>query len=169
MGVRLALLPSIKQFLYDYRELCPQSTVFSELHYLEEHIVKFVSKWKVGPSWPGGRAWRRKHLPLVRSAAEPLQQHPGSSILILPHARRASSDRLSFSSLASQKNAKKGLKEASLELMILHGMTVFYFSSKKKKWWWPWAENLVADSFLCMHLKRPYLVVRCFPFFFFLI
>ena len=44
MGVRLALLPSIQQFLYDYSELCPQSTVFSELNYLEEHIVKFVSK-----------------------------------------------------------------------------------------------------------------------------
>ena len=53
MGVRLALLPSIKQFLHDYRELCPQSTVFSELHYLEEHIVKFVPKWKVGPGMMG--------------------------------------------------------------------------------------------------------------------
>ena len=53
MAVRLALLPSIKQFLYDYRELCPQSTVFSELHYLEEHIVKFVPKWKIGPGMMG--------------------------------------------------------------------------------------------------------------------
>ena len=53
MGVRLALLPKIKQFLYDYCELCPQSTVFSELHYLEEHIVKLVPKWKVGPSMMG--------------------------------------------------------------------------------------------------------------------
>ena len=31
----------------------PQSTVFSELHYLEEHIVKFVPKWKVGPGMMG--------------------------------------------------------------------------------------------------------------------
>ena len=53
MDVRLALLPSIKQFLYDYSELCPQSTVFSELHYLEEHIVKFVPKWKIGPGMMG--------------------------------------------------------------------------------------------------------------------
>ena len=53
MGVRLALLPSIKQFLLDYRELCPQSTVFSELHYLEEHIVKLVPKWKIGPCLMG--------------------------------------------------------------------------------------------------------------------
>ena len=53
MGVRLALLPSIKQFLHDYRELCPQSTVFSELHYLEKHIVKFVPKWKVSPGMMG--------------------------------------------------------------------------------------------------------------------
>ena len=53
MGVRLALLPNIKQFLLDYRELCPQSTVFSELHYLEEHIVKFVPKWKAGPGMMG--------------------------------------------------------------------------------------------------------------------
>ena len=53
MGVRLALLPNIKQFLFDYSELCPQSTVFSELHYLEEHIVKFVPKWKVGPGMMG--------------------------------------------------------------------------------------------------------------------
>ena len=53
MGLRLALLPNIKQFLYDYRELCPQSTVFSELHYLEEHIVKFVPKWIIGPGMMG--------------------------------------------------------------------------------------------------------------------
>ena len=33
----------------------------------------------------------------------------------------------------ARKKAKKGLKVASLELMILHGMTVFKFSSKKKK------------------------------------
>ena len=50
----------------------------------------------------------------------------------LSHVRRASSDGLSFSSWDSQKKAKKGLKMASLELMILHGMTVFNFSSKKK-------------------------------------
>ena len=32
----------------------------------------------------------------------------------------------------ARKKAKKGLKVASLELMILHDMTVFNFSSKKK-------------------------------------
>ena len=53
MGVHLALLSSIKQYLYDYRELCPRSTVFSELHHLEEHIVKFVPKWKVAPGMIG--------------------------------------------------------------------------------------------------------------------
>ena len=53
MGVRLALLPNIKQFLHDYRELCARSTVFSELHYLKEHMVKFVPKWKVGPGMMG--------------------------------------------------------------------------------------------------------------------
>ena len=33
----------------------------------------------------------------------------------------------------ARKIAQKGLKMASLELMILHGMTVFNFSSQKKK------------------------------------
>ena len=127
MAVLLALLPNIKQFLYDYRELCPQSTVFSELHYLEEHIVKFVPKWKIGPCMMGGHGGESIYHQFN------LLRNRFSSISILSHARRASSDRLLFSSLASQKNAKKGLKEASLELMILHGMTVFNFSSKKKK------------------------------------
>ena len=34
---------------------------------------------------------------------------------------------------ARKKKTKKGLKEVSLELMILHGMTVFNFSSENKK------------------------------------
>ena len=53
MDLRLSLLQNIKQLLHDYRELCPQSTVFSELHYLEEHIIKFVPKLKIGPGMMG--------------------------------------------------------------------------------------------------------------------
>ena len=63
-----------------------------------------------------GRAWRRKHLPSVKSAAAPLQQHPGSSISILSHARRASSDRLSFSSWASQKKSKERLESGQFRI-----------------------------------------------------
>ena len=126
MGVRLGLLPNIKQFLHDYRELCPQSTVFSELHHLEEHIVNFVPKWKIGPCMMGEHGGESIYHQFN------LLGNRFSSISILPHARRASSDRVSFSSLASQKHAKKGLKEASLELMIRHGMTVFNFSSKEE-------------------------------------
>ena len=77
MDVRLALLPSIKQFLYDYSELCPQSTVFSELHYLEEHIVKFVPKWKIGPGMMGkhgGESIYQHHLADRHSAPEPARK-----------------------------------------------------------------------------------------------
>ena len=52
----------------------------------------------------------------------------------------------------ARKKAKEGLKVASLELMILHGMTLFNFSSKKKKMMMAWAENLVEDSVLCMRI-----------------
>ena len=39
----------VVQFLSDYRELCPSSSVFPKLHYLEDHVVRFIWKGKVGP------------------------------------------------------------------------------------------------------------------------
>ena len=43
----------VTQFLADYRELCPTSSIFPKLHSLEDHVVSFVRKWKVGPGMMG--------------------------------------------------------------------------------------------------------------------
>ena len=132
MGVRHALLLNIKQFLHDYRKLCPQSTVFSKLHYLEEHIVKFVPKWKVGPGMMGEHGGESIYhqFNLLRNRFSSIPEAASRSIL--SHTRRAHLTDCHSVPEPARKKAKKGLKVASLELMILHGMTVFDFSSKKK-------------------------------------
>ena len=117
-----------EHYLYDYRELCPQSTVFSELHYLEEHIVKFVPKWKVGPGMMeehGGESIYHQ-FNLLRNRC--------SSISLLSHARRALTDsasRLSFSSWASQKKQRKAWKnQFRIDDSPWHDCVQFFFWKK---------------------------------------
>ena len=45
----------------DYRELCPSSTIFPKLHYLEEHVVDFIQRWKVGPGMMGEHGGESMH------------------------------------------------------------------------------------------------------------
>ena len=33
-------------FMKDYRRLCPDASVFPKLHYLEDHVVQFIRRWK---------------------------------------------------------------------------------------------------------------------------
>ena len=40
-------------FMKDYRRLCPDASVFPKLHYLEDHVVQFIRRWKVGPGTMG--------------------------------------------------------------------------------------------------------------------
>ena len=96
MGVRLALLPSIKQFLYDYLELCPQSTVFSELQYLEEHLVMFVPKWKISPGMMGEHGGESIYhqVNLLRNRFSSIPEAASRSYHTLEEHHQA--DRLSF-------------------------------------------------------------------------
>ena len=134
MGVRLALLPNIKQFLYDYRKLCPQSTVFCELHYLEEHIFKFVSKWKVGPGMMGEHGGESIYhqFNLLRNRFSSITEAASRSYHTLEeHHLTVHPDCPSAPEPA--RKSKERLERISLELMILHGMSVYNFSSDEKK------------------------------------
>ena len=133
MGVRLALLPNIKQFLNDYSELCPQSTVVSELHYLEEHIVKFVPKWKIGPGMMGEHGGESIYdqFNLLRNRFSSIPEAASRSYHTLEeHYLTVHPDCPSAPEPARKSNER--LERISLELMVLHGMTVFNLSSEKK-------------------------------------
>ena len=126
MGVRLALLPKIKQFLHDYRELCPQSTVFSELHYLEGRHVEHGSMGEHG----GEIIYHLFNL--LRNRFSSIPEAESRSYHTLEEHHQTVYPDCPSAPEQSRKKAKKGLKEVSLDLMILHGLTVFNFSSEKK-------------------------------------
>ena len=48
-------------FMETYRTSLPDESVFPKLHYLEEHLVPFTKKWKVGPGILGEHGGESVH------------------------------------------------------------------------------------------------------------
>ena len=49
----------IRQFMVLYRALSPPQPVFPKLHYLEDHVVPFIRKWRAGPGLLGEKVYMR--------------------------------------------------------------------------------------------------------------
>ena len=39
---------NIKEFMKFYRQAFPESTVLPKMHFLEDHVVPWLKKWKIG-------------------------------------------------------------------------------------------------------------------------
>ena len=44
-----------------YRQLTPAQPVFPKLHYLEDHILPFIKRWRVGPGLLGEHGGESVH------------------------------------------------------------------------------------------------------------
>ena len=52
---------SIEHFMTYYREAFPESSVIPKMHIMEEHIVPFIQRWKVGCGFLGEQGAESVH------------------------------------------------------------------------------------------------------------
>ena len=57
----LCLESNITEFLSHYRAAFPTATITPKLHMMEDHVVDFISQWRVGLGMMGGQGAESIH------------------------------------------------------------------------------------------------------------
>ena len=76
----------IDAFLAFYRDAFPQATVLPKMHMLEDHVIPFLKKWKVGLGFLGEQGAESVH---ARFNSQKLCEHSKQVETIGGHNERA--------------------------------------------------------------------------------